>query len=95
MALIAQQTFVDRLNEAEGQLGELASFADHLANRLVGYADEKEAGYGDNTPSNGILSDVGDAAGRMSRKAREIRSYLNRISEALPAETVNAGTRIG
>jgi hypothetical protein len=87
MAMTTQQTFVDRLNDAENALSELASFADHLTNRLVGYAPEAEAGYADLPPSNGILPDVGDTAGRIARKVRDISQNLSRIAESLPSET--------
>lgn len=86
MAMTLQQTFVDRLNDAEGQLSELASYAEHLTNRLVGYSDTAEAGYAE-APSSGILPDIGDTAGRMTRKVRDIRQNLGRIAESLPAET--------
>jgi hypothetical protein len=89
MALVAQQTFVDRLSEAEDALNELVSYADRLTSRLVGYSDAAEAGYGDQPPSSGILPDVGDTAGRMARKVRDIRQNLGRIAESLPAEAIN------
>jgi hypothetical protein len=89
MNTLEQQTFIDRLNSAEGALGELAIYADNLANRLVGYADETQEGYGDTMPSMGFLPGVGDTASRMSRKVDEIRRCLSRINQALPAETIN------
>lgn len=89
MAMTMQQTFVDRLSEAEDALNELVTYADRLTSRLVGYSDAAEAGYGEQPPSNGILPDVGDTAGRMARKVRDIRQNLGRIAESLPAETLN------
>lgn len=95
MAMIASQTFVDRLNEAEISLSELTAYAERLANRLVGYADTPEGILGDSPPSNGILPDVGDTATRMTRKVRDIRQSLGRISESLPSEPETANKTPG
>lgn len=94
MATIEQQTFIDRLNNAENALGELANYAENLANRLVGYADEAEPGYPDSLPASGFLPCVGDAAGRMERKVEAIRRNLRRVSESLPAEAINMANHV-
>lgn len=90
MNTLEQQTFVDRINQADAALSDLAIYADNLANRLVGYADTNEV-YNDGMPSSGLLPSVGDTADRMSRKAEEIRRSLNRINQALPIEAPSKG----
>lgn len=96
MNLTSQQTFVDRINEAEMAVTELSRYADRLASRLVGYADTEKA-FNDEVPSSGILSDVGITASRILRAAGDIRSHLRRIEESLPAETAvaSAGYQAG
>lgn len=90
MALIAEQTFIDRLAETDRELSSLVRAANELAGRLVGYPDEGEAP-ADNPPdSDALLSRVGDTAARMSRAIADINRTLDRISRSLPAEPIRA-----
>lgn len=79
--------FVDRMNEAEATLNELVSFAEHLSNRLAGYSDMPESGWVEDAIPSGIFPEMADRADRMAARARNIRSSLQRIYDALPAET--------
>lgn len=88
MAMI-QSNFVDRMNDAEAELASLVTSAEQLASRLVGYADEtSEPSYEGAPVPSGILPEMMDRASRMAKKTMQVRRSLQRISEALPPETV-------
>lgn len=82
------QTFVDRIDTTEKEISDLVRMAENLANRLVGYADTPEPAYPGDMPANGILHEIGDRAGRMAVKIGDVRRSLQRISDALPPESI-------